>query len=156
MARRTGPRTEFQKWLNDALVRCEMDLAELARRTESDYTHLWKIARGDPAKYPTSRRPGYELTESIGIVLGDKQGALVAAGYWQESDDAVKPPATSGTSSVGRIRVINEQGKEIPLSEAMRTLIEMAIAAPSNHPGHRDAVEVAEVESLESRTDDKE
>lgn len=73
--------SDFQRWFQRSLERRGISLAELARRVDSDYTHLWKIMRGDPVKYPTSRRPGYELTVAIGEVLGDLDGALEAAGY---------------------------------------------------------------------------
>lgn len=107
MARRTAPPSEFQKWLADALARNEIDLAELARRVGSDYSHLWKIARGDPSKYPTSRRPGYALTESIGVVLGDKNGALVAAGYWQtEGQEESADDSNTGQTVVLRPGVV--------------------------------------------------
>lgn len=149
MARRTAPPSEFQKWLSESLTRTEMDLAELARRVGSDYSHLWKIARGDPSKYPTSRRPGYELTERIGVVLGDKPGALVAAGYWHPADEQGAEPL----SAKGKIRVIGEDGQEVPLSDAMRRFIESTLSAFPEHTGQGESPEGSEVGGLPTRTD---
>lgn len=84
MARRETPfipQTPFQTWLHEAMRRRGFDIADLARAAGTDYPHLWKIAKGDPLKYPTSRRPGYELTKAIGVALHDVDGALDAAGY---------------------------------------------------------------------------
>lgn len=92
MARKPVPaevqRTQFQEWFEQALERRGLSLAEVARRVDSDYTHLWKILRGSPEKYPTSRRPGYSLTVALGQELGDPVGALEAAGYLSPTDDA--------------------------------------------------------------------
>jgi len=87
-AKHIQPETPFQVWLAVAMERRGLELADLARAAGADYAHLWKIARGSPARYPTSRRPGYELTKSIGLVLRDVKGALVAAGYEHEEADA--------------------------------------------------------------------
>jgi hypothetical protein len=77
-ARKHGP---FQEWLEKALDRRGVTLAELSRMVDADYSHLWKILRGAPAKYPTSARPGFDLAMAIGRELGDVEGALKAAGY---------------------------------------------------------------------------
>ena len=74
-------RTKYQGWLHGALERRGVDVAELARMTNADYSHVWRIARGDPDKYPNSRRPGYDLALAIGEALKDVPGSLAAADW---------------------------------------------------------------------------
>lgn len=110
-----GDVSEFQRWFSEALQKSGLSLAELSRRTGSDYTHLWKIMRGDPAKYPTSRRPGFELTEAIGRELGDLEGAMSAAGYKTSPKD-VDEIATLWLAASEKQRYLARQILEMEVS----------------------------------------
>lgn len=114
-------RSDFQKWINTAIDKRGITLTALAAIVEADYSHIWKIARGDTSKYPNSKRPGYKLTEAIGKAVRDVEGAMVAAGYWEidasaprDSKPALDPDALviaatmfRGLSDVQRASVQN-------------------------------------------------
>lgn len=84
--------TEYQAWFNKALERKGITLKLLSVKIGADYSHLWRIARGDPSKYPNSTRPGYEMNELIGRELDDLENAMVAARYWKRNPDGSAVP----------------------------------------------------------------
>ena len=96
-------RTDFQRWLKPLLVANKgtgkasnyRELYEALRARGVDVTenHIYKIVRGDPAKYPTNKRPGYEVAVAIGEILGDVTGAVRAADF-----PAVATTATASSS----------------------------------------------------------
>ena len=109
-----APRTKYQEWLDGALERRGVDVAELARMTNADYSHVWRIARGDPDKYPNSRRPGYDLALAIGEALKDVPGSLAAAEWETPSLRYVTDPDTArlvelyeGTPPAGKQMILS-------------------------------------------------
>jgi hypothetical protein len=116
-ARKHGP---FQEWLEQALDRRGITLAELSRMVDADYSHLWKILRGSPAKYPTSARPGFDLALSIGRELGDVDGALKAAGYDLPEDPAVE--MTREADDLDQLIIRNVGGMDV---QDKRFILEM-------------------------------
>ncbi len=129
------PITPFQKWLHPALERRGIDIADLARLTNADYTHLWKIAAGDPKIYKTSTRPGYALTKEIGKVLGDERGALVAAGHEEEDNTEI-----AGVMGNTAIEYVPDPDEEIIISSYR------GASPPNKHLLKRIAEEIRQLE----------
>ncbi len=69
---------------------------EIADAGEIDVSQLYKIVKSYKPQYASFKRPGYHKTELIGIFLGDRDGALIAAGYnpAKPPDSELEPNAT--------------------------------------------------------------
>lgn len=142
------PWTPFQAWLDAALERRGGSLKDMAKATGADYTHVWKLARGNPARYPRHQRPGYEVTVAIGEYVGDVEGAVKAAGY--PSGQNARPDrreialprgyslnAPASDPNADRLSALFAQMLE--MIEAGQT-VEAGVASPERQAAAEDAV----------------
>ena len=85
------PHNDFQRWVKPRLDERDWSYRDLAKQVHASgqtvsENFLWRVVRGDPARYPSAQRPGYEVAFGIGKALGDAPGAVRAAGYpYQEA-----------------------------------------------------------------------
>lgn len=85
------PHNDFQRWVKPRLDGRDWSYRDLARQLHEEgqavsENFIWRVVRGDPARYANANRPGYEVAFGIGKALGDAPGAVRAAGYpYQEA-----------------------------------------------------------------------
>lgn len=100
----------FREWFNEAVKRKKTNTRRVATTVGMDYSHLWRMVAGKVAKYGNTR-PGFENTLAIGELLGDKDGALLSAGYIKE-----RAPEEPGTQDYpfGYVVFPDGQARELP------------------------------------------
>lgn len=147
------PRTNFQRWLKAYFDKNQTagigpttykELYELliARGVEVTDSHLYKIVRGDPAKYPAVR-PGYELAWQIGEIAGDVQGALTASDYpIADTPTITSPDGKTRTVTADGLRFLDayeglpEQFREV----AQQQIEALHRAANKRYQGRTDII----------------
>lgn len=79
--------TSFARWFSSAIDHKGTNLKRVAEAINTDYTYLWKVMNAHKPLYKQYRRPGYEITRELGKHLGDVDGALKAADFYEEHEN---------------------------------------------------------------------
>lgn len=79
--------TPFAKWFTIAIDYKGTNLKRVAEAIDADYTYLWKVMNAHKPLYKQYKRPGYEVTRDLGKFLGDVDGALKAADFYEQPEN---------------------------------------------------------------------
>jgi hypothetical protein len=116
MSNEAIPRTKYQEWMQSSLNRKGWSASVLAKNTGLTYHYVWRLAFGDPEKYPAAKKPKYQNALIIGEALGDVEGSLKAAGLdlppGSESSTTIKAKLDSQLRGAGELLGKLERIKE--------------------------------------------
>ena len=107
----TREMSEFARWFLRASDRAGLSANRVAEKADLNPSYLYRTLNSHNEKYRYYKRPSYEKTVDIGIALGDLEGALKAADYWQEyleRNGAIPPKSHEAAKTLDAIKHLLE------------------------------------------------